>query len=215
MNKYFINYELKISSAAIIALMMFFLAINCIVLKIYHDNLKDDYINSVGAISAKVVASHPELESEIMPLVTKNISKEDAVKGQKFLSKYGVTNSLENELFPYMEETIIKDNASILIIFSVLTLLLFGLNCFQHAYFYKRIRNLTYAAKKVVDGQFDINISENKEGDYSKLANAFNTMKDVIRNNISELKKEKQFLAEITFRHFSPVKNTAFSYDSL
>ena len=197
MNKYFINYELKISSVLIIFIMMIFLASNWVALKIYHDNLKSDYINSVGVISAKVVENHPELEKEIMPLVTKGISMQDVNKGQKFLSKYGVTRNLENELFPYMKDTMVYDNTSIIILFMILTSVLFSLNLFQHVYFYKRIKNLTSAAKEVVDGHFDISINENAEGDYSKLASAFNKMKGVIRNNINDLKKEKNFLVEI------------------
>lgn len=73
----------------------------------------------------------------------------------------------------------------------------FVLNYFQYGFFYKRMRRLTLGAKKVVEGDYDIIISENKEGDLSKLAVSFNSMREIIRNNISELKKEKQFLVDL------------------
>ncbi|KOF56054.1 hypothetical protein AGR56_03565 [Clostridium sp. DMHC 10] len=75
--------------------------------------------------------------------------------------------------------------------------LLFLINYFEYAYFYERIRKITKAAKKVIEGQYDIAIDEDKEGDFSKLANSFNSMKGVIRNNIDSLNKEKQFLVNL------------------
>jgi len=63
--------------------------------------------------------------------------------------------------------------------------------------FYDRIRHLALAAKKVVDGDFDIIMSETKDGDFSKLAVAFNSMRETIQSQLDELKKEKRFLADL------------------
>jgi len=63
--------------------------------------------------------------------------------------------------------------------------------------FYGRIRHLALATKKVVDGDFDIIMSETKEGDFSKLAIAFNGMRETIQSQLDEPKKEKRFLADL------------------
>ena len=197
MRRYFVNSELKISTALLLFIMTLFLLITSLVLKEHHDNLKADYIKSLGAIAAKVVEIDPELEKEIIPLITKEVSKEEAIKGSAFLKQYGLTQRLEDELFPYVSSTIIGNNHSIILIFIFMGAILFTLNYFQYSYFYKRIRRLTNAAKKVVEGDYDIAINEDKEGDFSKLATSFNSMRGIIRNNLSDLRREKQFLVDL------------------
>ncbi|WP_291634281.1 hypothetical protein [Clostridium sp.] len=156
MRRYFINSELKISSTVLLFLMTLFLLITSLSLKMHHDNLKADYIKSLGAISERMIEKNPEMEKEIIPLITKEVSKEEAIKGSAFLKQYGLTEDLEDALFPYVSGTIIKNNYSIIIIFIVMAAILFILNYFQYSFFYKRIRRLTIAAKKVVDGDYDI-----------------------------------------------------------
>ncbi|MBU3128360.1 HAMP domain-containing histidine kinase [Clostridium tagluense] len=197
MKRYFINSGLKISTAVLLLLMTLFLLITCLCLKTHNDNLKADYIKSLGAISARVVEKNPEMEKEIIPLITKEVSKEEATRGSVFLKQYGLTESVEDELFPYVNRAIVKNNYSIILIFIIMAAILFTLNYFQYGFFYKRIRSLTFAAKKVVEGDYDIAINENKEGDFSKLANSFNFMREIIRSNLSELRREKQFLVEL------------------
>lgn len=197
MRRYFVNSELKISTAAVLFLMTLFLAITSLCLKSHHDNLKNDYIKSLGAISERIVAKNPEMEKEILPIITKEVSSEEAIKGTAFLREYGLTKDLEDELFPYVSRAIIKNNYSIIFIFIIMATILLILNYVQYSFFYERIRRLTLAAKKVVDGEYDIAISEDREGDFSKLAISFNSMRKIIRNNLSELGQEKQFLVDL------------------
>lgn len=197
MNRYFINPEIKISSFILLSLMTIFLLFTALILKLHHDSLKNDYIKSLGAITVRIVEKNPELEREIIPIITREVSKEEAIKGKVILNQYGLTENLDNKLFPYMNTTIEKNNYSILFIFTVMSAILFILNYAQYAFFYKKIRRLTLGAKKVVEGEYDIAINENKEGDFSKLAISFNSMRQIIRNNINELRKEKQFLVHL------------------
>jgi len=197
MKKYFVNSELKISTATLLFIMTLFLIITSISLKSHHDNLKNDYIKSLGAIAERVVQKDPKMEKEIIPLITKEISKEEEIKGKTFLKEYGLTQDLEDQLFPYVSTTIIKNNYSTILIFIFMVAILFVLNYFQYSFFYKRIRQLTLAAKNVVEGDYDITINENLEGDFSKLANSFNSMRGIIKSNLSELGLEKQFLVDL------------------
>jgi signal transduction histidine kinase len=197
MKRYFANPELKISSGILLGLMCFFVLLQVIVLKVNSNNLKEDYINSIGAVTARIVEKRPELEKEIIPLITKPISGEEALKAKAVLSQYGVSKELESGLFPYVNKTAARSAHYFFLINLFMAALFFTLNYFQFSFFYKRIRKLTLGAKRVVEGDYAISINENKEGDFSKLAVSFNSMKEVIRNNISQLKSEKQFLADI------------------
>lgn len=197
MKRYFINSELKISTTMLLIVMTLFLLITAFILKVHNDNLKADYINSLGAIAERVISKNPELEKEIIPIITREVSEKEVVEARVFLKQYGLTKNLEDELFPYVGKVTLKNNLSILIIFIVMATALFMLNYFQYSFFYNRIRRVTNAAKKVVEGDYDISINENREGDFSKLAISFNSMRGIIRSNLSDLRGEKQFLVNL------------------
>ena len=197
MKRYFSNPELKISSGILLCLMILFLLCTSLILKVHNNNLKKDYIESLGAITIRIVEKSPQLEKEIIPIVTKGYSREEAAKGRALLSSYGLTETLESELFPHINSTYMKNNYSIIVIFVLMFIIFFIFNYFQYGFFYERIRRLTIGAKKVVEGEYHITISENKEGDLSKLAVSFNSMKETIRKNLSELRREKQFLVDL------------------
>jgi signal transduction histidine kinase len=197
MKGYFTNPELKLSSMVFLSLMTLFFLLTFFILKLHHDSLKHDYIKSFGAITARIIEENPELEKEIVPLITKEISEEEAEKGVAVLKQYGLTENLNDHLFPYVNATIKKDHYTIIFLYFLMTFLLFLLNYVQYGFFYEKIRKLTLGAKKVVEGDFDITINETKEGDFSKLAVAFNGMRETIRNHLSELREEKKFLVDL------------------
>ena len=55
MRRYFINYELKISTTVILVIMALFLLITSFGLKLHNDKLKADYIKSLGVIAERVI----------------------------------------------------------------------------------------------------------------------------------------------------------------
>ena len=197
MKKYYNNPEIKISSVVLMCTVMLCLVFTAYIFKLHNDTLKIEYTQSIGAIAARVIEKHPEMEKDIMPILTKEISKEEAVKGQALLNEYGVNKNLENTFFPHLNKLIESNNNAIIYIFFSLVIILLILNYLQFGFFYKRIRGLTVGATKVVEGEYDIAICEEKEGDFSKLAISFNSMRQIIRNNINELKTEKQFLIDL------------------
>jgi len=197
MKGYFHNPELKKSSVILLFFVGTFFVITCFMLNLHHERLKEDYIKQLGAITSRVIEKDPELEKEIIPIITKEVSKEEALRGKAVLAQYGLSGKLGNGLFPYMNETIQNNYYSIAFIFIVMSMVLTIFNYLQYGFFYKRIRGLTLAAKRVVEGEYNILIKEDKEGDLSKLAISFNSMRDIIRNNLEQLNKEKQFLVDI------------------
>lgn len=197
MKGYFHNPELKKSSVILLFFVGIFLVLTFFMLKLQHEQLKEEYIKQLGAISVRVIEKDPQLEKEIIPIITKKVSQEEALGGKATLAQYGLTSKLDNELFPYLNETIRTNYYSIIFVFVAMAVTLMTLNYLQYGFFYKRIRRLTLAAKRVVEGEYNISINEDEEGDFSKLAVSFNSMRDIIRNNIVDLKKEKEFLADI------------------
>lgn len=194
MKGYFNNPEIKRSSITLLAVMAVFIFVSCMVVRANNENLKNDYIRVMGGITARIVEADPELEEDILPLMTGKLTSEQEEKGMEVLRQYGLYESLDANLFPYIKDSFSNSMFNILLLGTALTVLLFLMNYLQHGYFYDRMRDFSTAAKGIVEGDYTIKLGEKSEGDLSKLAQSFNAMGEVIRGNISALKKEKEFL---------------------
>ena len=197
MKRYFDNPEIKKSSFVLVAIMTIFLLLQLEIQEFHNEKLKESYIKSVGTMMARVIDRHPEFEKEITPLVTKNITDEEVAKAKAILAQYGVTTTLENELFPYVNSTSSNQHYFFILLFSAMTIIVFFLNYYQFGGFYEKIRRLTKGAKKVVDGELDVTIQDYQEGDFSKLVFSMNAMKEMIRNHKIEINREKRFLVDL------------------
>lgn len=194
---YFNNPEIKKNSIILFSIISIYLIMNLIFMKFQYDNLKQDYSERLGSIAYKVVELDPEVKNEIIPLITKSLSLQDKIKGENFIAEYGIKKDLENQVFPSLNELIHKNYLFVFISIVVLFLILFINNYMNLIYFYKKIRRLTLGADKVIEGEYDIAIDEDVEGDFAKLAVSFNSMRNIIRNNINKLEKEKSFLVDL------------------
>lgn len=192
MNRVFINEETKKSTIILTLILTLFISLQLWMYNDYIKKQKQDYIGIVGSIISKTVSVDPNLESEIISIVTQNISDKDKESGRDILKQYGITGKLSSSLFPN-----ITDNYNVIILSLILSVLLIILNYTQYIYFFNKVRNLTLAANKILDDDYTHIINEDKEGDFSKLAVEFSNVRRIIRNNISTTHKEKQYLVEL------------------
>lgn len=197
MKGYFNNPELKRSSAALLFLMFVFLTCCYAIQTLSNENLKRDYIRVLSSVTAKVVEKEPQLEKEIIPLMTREVSKEEETRGKVILEQYGLTEKLDSTIFPYIKDNLWRGYLNLFLVGLVLSVLLFTLNYLQYGYFYEKMRVFNRAAKKIVDGDYNLKLSEEKEGDLSKLTKSFNSMGEVIRGTIFALHNEKRFLTDL------------------
>ncbi len=192
MNRVFINEEIKKSTIILTLILTLFMSLQLWMYNDYIKKQKQDYIGIVGSIISKTVSVDPNLESKIISIVTQNISEKDKESGREILKQYGITDKLSSNLFPN-----ITDNYNVIILSLILSVLLIILNYIQYIYFFKKVRNLTLAANKILDDDYAHIINEDKEGDFSKLAVEFSNVRRIIKNNISNTQKEKEYLVEL------------------
>lgn len=192
MSKIFTNEEVKRSTIILTLVLTIFMILQVYLYNDYINKQKQDYIDIIGSVISKTISINPELEKEIIPLVNGNISDEDKEEGRNILKGYGITNTLNKNLFPS-----INNNFGIIIVSFILCFLLIILNYAQYSYFFKKVRRLTLAANKILDDDYTYLINEDKEGDFSKLAVEFSNIRRIIKNNISNTQKEKQYLVEL------------------
>ncbi|MCG7409469.1 HAMP domain-containing histidine kinase [Paenibacillus sp. ACRRX] len=193
------NTELKGYIAILAVLLTLFTVYQLITQQLFNYQLKSDSITTWGEITARLVEHNPENEAEIMKVLTSHSS--DSIpyqeKGRAILRQYGLYEGLESQLFPLLNNHIASHNQ----------FMYWGLVCFgcvlilasymQYKMIFQKIRQLTSAAKKIIDGDYSVVINENKEGDLAKLVVSFRSMKHIIRKSMQDLREEREFLVQM------------------
>jgi len=193
------NTEIKVNLAVLSAILAVFLLYQIVTLNAFYDQLRNSYVNVFATIAAELTEKYPESESAIMKTVTGNSldSGEALDKGKVLLRQYGVSESLDFELFPILNKMFARNNLFVFSGLLAVIVLILLVSYMQYNYFFIRIRSITLAAKKIIEGDYSIEINEEREGDFSKLADAFRSIRDVIRKKMQDLHEEKIFLVQI------------------
>ncbi|MGE6550999.1 sensor histidine kinase [Bacillus mycoides] len=191
-----INREIKINILTLALISFLFIIYQVITVHILYDHLKNDYITIWSEITGKLIAQNPENEYEIIQALTNDTAnkKDYSSDGEMLLNQYGLSAELDSRLFPYLNKHISQNNIYMLLGVIGFSLILIFLNYLQYKSFFLKIRNVTAAANKIIEGDYTIDIKENREGDLAKLANSFHKLKNVIRKSMHNLLEEKQFL---------------------
>ncbi|WP_260288681.1 HAMP domain-containing sensor histidine kinase [Peribacillus aracenensis] len=193
------NFEMRRSITILIGVLMVFFIYQFVLTNMFYEQLKEDNVKVWGAVTAKLVEINPEQEHEIMEIVTGNSSDIQSYSeiGKEIFQEYGLTDDLNLELFPYLNKRVAQNSQFLLCGFLVFALLLILVNYLQFKQFFSKIREFTFAANKIISGDYSVTVNENKEGDFGKLALSFRSMKDVIRKSMTDLQEEKKFLVQI------------------
>lgn len=193
------NSELKRYMTILAILLSLFMIFQFITHQLFYDHLKSDSITTWGEITARLVEQNPENEAEIMKVLTNHSSDSSKYqeRGREILRQYGLYEELESELFPLLNNDILSHKKSIFWGLICFGFMLFLVSYMQYKIIFNKIRQLTSAAKKIIDGNYSTVIKENKEGDLAKLAVSFRSMKDIIRKSMQDLLEEREFLGQM------------------
>lgn len=195
--KNFINPELKKSSITLIIIFILFIIMINIGITFSFENIKNQYIGGRAAMVATIIEKYPEMEIDLMELAFKLPTKEEVEIGEGILKNYGYSNTLDIRYLDGINEAFKNSRFILISIGAISAVILILLNYIQYNHIYKRIRNLTKAAKEIVEENYDINIYEEKEGDFAKLSYGFKNMRQILQSQMIDLKKEKEFLVNI------------------
>lgn len=219
MTLYYENPELKRSSCVILILAIIFMVINFFILNRGYERVKKDYINNNAALVGKIVKIHPELKYEVVSIITKGSSQEDIEFGTKVLNKYDYKENLNINLLPELKADYSNLNKSVLFSMACFFIIVFLINSIEYVRMYKKLESLMLAAKNIIDYNFDVGIYENTEGIFAKLAHTFNNMRVILKNNLIQMKKEKNFLintlSDISHQIKTPISSLIIYNDIL
>ncbi len=117
---------------------------------------------------------------------------------KKILKSYGYDKNMDKSLQPILKG--ITLNLEIKIVFIILLSLIPPLIILirsEYKKIYGKIREISYAAERVVEGDFSIVLKEEGEGgDLNILNHSFNQMANRLKNSIEILQREKLFLKD-------------------
>jgi len=165
-----------------------------LILNNYMNKVNKSIIIQNQALVGNLLNNNPELEEEIIPYITKDITEDSVRLGEEVLKKYGYTKELNKSYAPLIKD--IKSNL-VVIIFSMVILFTFPLIFIingEYSKIYKKVRNISTSAEKVVKGDFNIYLKDEGEGEFNILNHQFNVMANRLKNSLETLKNEKIFL---------------------
>jgi hypothetical protein len=185
------NILIKIIIFQIALSLIIFLALNLEINKI-----NQKIIEQNTALMGRILKSNPELEGEIVDLITKEITNEDFNDGEKMLKVYGYDKNMDKSLQPILRGITPKLEIKIAFIILLSLIPLTILIRSEYKKIYGKIKEISYAAERVVDGDFSIVLKAEGEGDLNILNHSFNQMANRLKNSIEILQREKIFLKD-------------------
>ena len=183
--KFFIRYFTMFLIVIVLAFGVSILNINIIKEKVVENN---------QAIIGKIVSNNPQLENQIVDIITQGNSSENLELGKEILSKYnyGQDISLSNE--PIISKSINKVySLNVAFIVLIFLLMLITVLIYQRK-IYKDIKDMTEYVYHSSEGRpFDMK-NRNQEGQIGLLKTELLKMTNILKEKAELLQKEKVFL---------------------
>lgn len=159
-------------------------------------NMSRDVTKQNVAIVGAVLSQHPELEEEVVKIVTKEIPEEQVILGKEVLEKYNYNNLVghRNQIAMILTSTNMRNQ--LLILTSSLFAIGIGVYLYGMKQLSNKIERLYIASERVINGDFRVRLTEDGEGSISILNHQFNKMSNIIKKNYEILNSEKSFLKD-------------------
>lgn len=194
---YLKNLELKFTLRLLVALGIISIVINLMFISISFNNLKKNYILTEGTILSKIESINPEIVKDVVPVITKEVSEEDVIRGEEILKEYGFNTNLDIRFIPSYYKVMKNISLSSVFIWIFLMTITISIVVWGFKKIYKKIRALKKDMEDLLDGKINIDIDETLEGDIGKLSFAFNDIRKRLKSNIESLNSEKVFLINL------------------
>ncbi|MCS1350853.1 sensor histidine kinase KdpD [Mechercharimyces sp. CAU 1602] len=159
------------------------------------DQLKQDWIKQQTALLGKVLLEYPELERDMVPLITDEVTTAEWKQGEQIAQRYGLEIGLALEKAPFFRELEIATVETITIgILSTFILLLFIYDEFLRGF--KEMRLMTTRVEQAVEGKFPSmrKWRSMEEGELARLTYQLDHMMERMKHMVTALEQEKQFL---------------------
>lgn len=193
----FKNKEAKLIVITSFITFLVFLVVFIFVTYSWFNDINKKYINQNIALVAAIIENNPELEEEIVPIITKgNINKYYSSENN-ILDKYYYNENLNS-----IKNLILKDSYSnfkltIILLWGVFFLVVIVLIFKIISPIFNNIKKLGERADEMVEGNFNSNEIKFEEGDFYVFYNKFTHMGERLESALKDLQDEKINLKDI------------------
>lgn len=190
----FRNEEFRSLLKKLIIFQVLVALIASVVVNIYINKTNNNIIEQNIALVGNIIKDNPELESKLIPYITKEVSREDIILGEKILKNYGYNRELNKGVQPILKGIYPHLLISIFGLILIFLLPLYFIIKEEYGKIYGKVQEVYKASEKVVEGDFSTYLKEEGEGDFNILNHQFNQMSNRLENTLDSLNKEKIFL---------------------
>ncbi|WP_133015594.1 sensor histidine kinase [Clostridium cuniculi] len=193
----FKNKEAKLIVITSFITFLVFLVVFIFVTYSWFNDINKKYINQNIALVAAIIENNPELEEEIVPIITKgNINKYYSSENN-ILDKYYYNENLNSIKNPILKDSYSNFKLTIILLWGVFFLVVIVLIFKIISPIFNNIKKLGERADEMVEGNFNSNEIKFEEGDFYVFYNKFTHMGERLESALKDLQDEKINLKNI------------------
>ena len=183
----FRNKEVKLIIVTSFLTFLVFLSTFIFITYNWFNEINKKYINQNTALVGAIISNNPELEEEIVPIITKGNIEQYYTIGNNILDKYYYTENLSSIKNPVIKDSYSNFNLTIILLwgvfFIVINLLIFKII----SPIFNNIKMLGERADEMVEGNFNFSKFKFEEGDFYVFYNKFTHMGERLENSLNYL----------------------------
>lgn len=191
------NMEMRSFIRYYIALFSIFILVSLGVSYINLNIIKDKVVENNQAILGQILVNRPELEGEIVDIITQGNSKENIDKGKEILGKYNYDENITLRSEPIIYSSKIEViNVNLVFLICIFTAFII-LALFYFKKIYNDINDMTEYVYNSSEGRNFEMKNRNQEGQIGILKTELLKMTNILKEKVELLNKEKIFLNDI------------------
>ena len=188
------NPEIKKYNISIIALFLITIILSIFVNTLNLNIIKADVIQNNQAIVGNIVSKYPELEKDIVYVITQAKNKENTDLGAKVLQKYNYDSSTNLSQEPIVQNNIYKMLKINILFITFVFLCLITISFYFFIKIYRDIKDMTDYVYHSSEGREYQMKNKNQEGQMGLLKTELMKMTTVLKEKVALLHSEKIFL---------------------
>lgn len=188
------NPEIKKYNISIIALFLITIILSIFINTLNLNIIKADVIQNNQAIVGNIVSKYPELEKDIVSVITQAKNKENTDLGAKVLQKYNYDSSTNLSQEPIVQNNIYKMLKINILFITFVFLCLITISFYFFIKIYRDIKDMTDYVYHSSEGREYEMKNKNQEGQIGLLKTEIMKMTTVLKEKVALLHSEKIFL---------------------
>lgn len=197
LNSFFKNEEFRSITYRFIILQIIIL-LGCYFIFISGINgLNRKYIEHNKVIAARLIAMDTSAKEDIIKVFIKDVSAEEIKASETELDDYGYNSNLDVYKNPVIYRY--QNHTAFVMVCLLLSagVAAYLLTIRKLLNIFNKIKEFSRAAEQIVEGKFEKNFPDNREGDFYIFGHQFNMMSKRLKESLDKLKEEKLYLKNI------------------